>query len=301
MTHNVEARGYFDVPLLRWAGAKWKLAKWIIAQFPPHISYVEPFTGSAAIFLRKSPSKIEVLNDLNQDVLNFFDVLRSRPDELIRAIQLTPFSRAEYERSYEPTEDPLERARRLYVLCWQSFGAYAGKKTGWRHQPTELRGTGIAREFSRVNGLWHAVERLKMAQLECRPALEVVERFDTPDTLFYVDPPYPWKDRAEGGRHRYQHEMTNADHAALAGAIHQAKGMFLISGYEGLYSDLFADWRVVSKSTTTNGNSVATEYLWISPSVDDAIQKANITRIQAEFWRALGQHAHRQLQTPRLF
>lgn len=271
MTYNTEARGFFDVPLLRWTGAKWKLAKDLIALFPPHVSYVEPFAGSAAIFLRKHPSKIEVLNDLNRNLLNFFDVLRTRPDELIRAIQLTPFSRAEYERSYEPTDDPVEAARRLYVLCWQSFGAYAGKKSGWRHQTNEMRGTGIAQEFARVDGLWAAAERLKMAQLECRPALEVIERFDTPDTLFYVDPPYPLADRTEGKRHRYEHEMTDADHVALAEAIHRAEGMFIISGYAGLYSKLFADWRVVSKSTTTNGNSVATEYFWISPSVDAAI------------------------------
>src|SRR5258706_11196911 len=108
-------------PPLRWLGGKWKLGNWIIDQFPPHVTYVEPFAGGASVLFQKTPSEIEVINDINGDIVNFFDILRGQTDDLIRAIWLTPFSRAIHLRSYQSTDDPLERALRFYVRCWQSF------------------------------------------------------------------------------------------------------------------------------------------------------------------------------------
>lgn len=262
-------RKFFDVPLLRYTGAKWKLADWVISQFPPHDAYCEPFCGSAALFFRKPISPIEVLNDAYGLLINFFRVLREQPDELINLIELTPFSREEYLLAYEPSDIPLEQARRFYVLCWQSFGAFAGRKSGWRFQKNTHRGTGITREWKRLDGLRYSAERLKDAQIENRPALEVIADFDNPTTLYYVDPPYVLKSRSEGSRKRYEHEMTDADHRQLADALHQVQGMVVLSGYDcDLYRELYADWRRVSKTTTTNGNSTAEESLWISPNTD---------------------------------
>lgn len=259
---------FFDPPPLRWTGSKWQLADWIISQFPPHHLYCEPYMGGAAIFFRKERSKIEVLNDLDGDVVNFFTILRTRTAELIEAITLTPYARAEYELAYQPCDDPLERARRFYVCSRQSFGAYAGKKTGWRTQKNLNRGTSITREFKRMNGLLKAADRLKDAQLECDTALAVIERYDSPRALFYVDPPYVLSSRSQGAeRHRYAHEMSDDDHRQLAAVLHQVQGMVLISGYDSLlYQELYAGWRVLSKSNTTNGNGTAMEYLWISPN-----------------------------------
>lgn len=264
-----EPAKFFDVPTLRYTGAKWKLADWIISQFPPHQLYCEPFCGSAAIFFRKPISPIEVLNDAYGDLVNFFRVLRERPNELIHQIQLTPFSREEYELAYEPSDDPLERARRFYVLCWQSFGAYAGKKSGWRVQKNTHRGTKITREWKRLDGLRYGANRLLDAQIENKDAIEVIQYFDSPTTLFYVDPPYVKSVRSEGSRSRYEHEMNDADHRRLADVLHQIQGMVVLSGYDSrLYQELFGDWRCFSKTTTTNGNSTATEYVWVSPKVD---------------------------------
>ena len=113
-----EAMKFFDPPPVRYLGSKWQLADWIIAQMPPHNIYVEPFCGGACVFFRKAPSALEVLNDLNHDVINFFDVLRTQLEEFMRQIEFTPWSREEYERSFEPAGDSMERARRFYVRSW---------------------------------------------------------------------------------------------------------------------------------------------------------------------------------------
>lgn len=259
---------FFDPPPLRWTGSKWQLADWLISYFPPHDLYCEPYCGGAAIFFRKRPSKLEVLNDLNGDVVNFFTVLRTRRDELIEAVDLTPYALAEYELSYEPCDDPLERARRFYVLSRLSFGAYSGRKTGWRRQKNWKRGTSVTQEFKRLEGLLMAADRLKDAQIECDDALKIIRHYDSPKALFYVDPPYVLSSRSQGKkRRRYTHEMADSDHEALADALHQVKGMVLLSGYDSpLYRRLYDGWTVLSKSTTTNGNSSATEYLWLSPN-----------------------------------
>lgn len=258
---------FFDPPPLRWTGSKWQLANWLISQFPPHELYCEPYCGGAAIFFRKWPSKIEVLNDLDGDVVNFFTVLRERTEDLVRAIHLTPYAREEYELAYKPSADPLERARRFYVCSRQSFGAFAGRKTGWRSQRNWNRGTSITGEWRRLEGLLMAAERLKDALIERDDALDVIARYDGPRALFYVDPPYVLSSRSQGvGRKRYQHEMTDDDHRRLAEVLHQVRGMVLVSGYDSaLYRELYAGWTVASKTTTTNGNSSATEYVWLSP------------------------------------
>lgn len=261
---------FFDPPPVRYFGSKWQLADWIIGQFPPHVSYVEPFCGGASIFFRKEPSGLEVLNDLNGDVVNFFEVLRRRTDELVREVDLTPFARTEYERSFEPCDDPLERARRFYVRSWQAFGSGGiAKPTGWRHQLNMNRGTGVAKEWSRLGGLYLGAQRLKAAQIECRDVLEIIERYDTEDTLFYIDPPYVLSAR-ERKYERYVHEFSDDQHRQLANALHQVAGMVLLSGYQcPLYEELYGDWHVSTKTNTTNGNSTSIEYLWSNPNATD--------------------------------
>lgn len=267
-----QAMNFFDPPPLRYLGSKWKLADWIIAQMPPHVTYVEPFAGSATVFFRKSPSAIEVLNDLNGDVVNFFDILRSQTDELVRAIDLTPVSRREYLRSFEACTDPLERARRFYIRSWQGFrGGGTHDPAGWRFRVDDVERS-ATREWSRLDGLILGAHRLKDAQLECDTALAVIERCDTPQTLFYVDPPYVIKARSRKDK-RYVHEMTDSEHRQLAEVLHHVQGMVLLSGYKSeLYLELYADWHFSTKSATTNGNSVALEYLWCSPNATDLSQ-----------------------------
>lgn len=265
--------GYFGVPALRYTGAKWKLAKWIIAQFPPHTLYCEPYCGSAAIFFRKPRSRIEVLNDQYGALVNFFKVLREQPQQLIKQIELTPFARGEYEAAFEPCADLVESARRFYVVSWQSFGSMSGSKSGWRIQKNTGRGTRITGEWKRTSGLWTAANRLKDALIENRAALRVMQDFDSLTTLHYCDPPYVKSARSEGSRSRYAHEMNDKDHHELAACLHGLKGMVVLSGYDcRLYQELYGDWQRLEKTTTTNGNGTAVESLWLSPAVEQVWQ-----------------------------
>lgn len=262
--------GFFDVPMLRYVGSKWMIADWITQFFPDHDCYVEPFMGSGAVFFRKEPSSIEVLNDLNSDLVNFYQVLRNCGPDLIQQIELTPFSRREYLLSYEPADNPLEQARRFYIRCWMSFGASEGRRTGFRYQRNVNRGTSVTREWSRTEGLRFAAKELKHAIIESLPAIEVIRRYDTPRTLFYVDPPYVKKSRSGGvGRNRYLHEMNDQDHRELAAVLQQIQGTAIVSGYaSALYDELFTGWKSYSKSTTTNGQGKAMEYLWLHPRIE---------------------------------
>lgn len=103
--------------VFRYPGSKWSLAGWIIAHFPleyEKMVYLEPFAGSGAVFFNKNPGAVETVNDLDSDIVNLFRVLRDRPDELKRALELTPYSREEYDLAFEPTEDPLEKSAPLH-------------------------------------------------------------------------------------------------------------------------------------------------------------------------------------------
>lgn len=256
-------------PALRWLGGKWRVAEWIIATFPPHVCYVEPFGGAMNVLLQKPLSALEVYNDLDREVVGFFKVLRSRTNDLIRAIQLTPFCRDELEEAFEPTDDPLEAARRFYVRCWQAFSPGSGydANPSWRAQSDWARGKSVTDEWNQIEHLTAIVERIKRVQIENRPAEEVIRRFDTPKTLFYVDPPYVATSRTMGTQSKYRHEMGEAEHRRLAELLRSVQGMVILSGYQStLYADLYKDWQRISKSTTTNGNNQATEYLWLSPS-----------------------------------
>lgn len=145
-----------DRPVLRWLGGKWKLAPWIIGHFPPHRVYVESFGGAASVLMRKPRSYGEVYNDLDQEVVNLFRVLQSPAEaaELREKLRLTPFAREEFELGYLDCEDPIERARRLVILCFMGFGSNGHNKatrTGFRAN-SNRSGTDGARD--RIEVLW---------------------------------------------------------------------------------------------------------------------------------------------------
>lgn len=109
-------------PVLKYYGSKFRLAQWIIKHFPEHRHYVEPFGGAANVLLVKEPSRLETYNDLNKSLVNFFRVLRDRPDELVEKVRLTPYARDEFEFCIEsePVDEPVEMARRLFFHLWMS-------------------------------------------------------------------------------------------------------------------------------------------------------------------------------------
>lgn len=251
---------------LRYYGGKNRSVNWITSYFPPHYTYVEPYGGSAAVLLQKEPSYFEVYNDLDSNVVTLFRVLRERESELIRAIELTPWSREELQIAYEgpgpATDDELEIARRFYVRCWQSFGHLHG---GWRYQHSD-NGYSIVEQWNRTKHLYQVAARLKKVQIEKDEALKIIDRFDTPQTLFYLDPPYVHDTRYQ--KNGYLHEMTDEQHHQLAAKLHGIEGTAIISGYRGqLYDELYRDWVSFEKTARTNNNTPRIETLWLSPNL----------------------------------
>ncbi len=243
--------------------------------FPHHTCYVEPFCGASSVFFRKQPAEFEILNDLDGEVINFFCMLRDRSDELIRAIILTPFSRAEYALAWQPTPDPLERARRYYICAWQGWGGGKGSRpSGWRYQHTNNRGKRVVDDWNDIEHLPAIVWRLKQAFIENDDANKIIERYDQSRTLFYLDPPYLSQTRS--GRWKngaYQHELDIDYHQRLLDILQTIQGMAIISGYPSeLYNERLADWkRFETKSRTTNTTNVATEVIWLSPRTVEAL------------------------------
>jgi DNA adenine methylase len=260
-------------PALRYYGGKWLIAPWVISNFPDHHTYVEPFGGGGSVLLQREPAPFEVLNDVDSNVINYFRVLRSRPLELKRAIDFTPFSREEVYASSELSGDPLEDARRFHIRSWQTqHGAPHMKANGWRFG---RRGGNDKRsavdDWNDTTRLPAIAERLKNVQIEHDDALKVIERFDTDRTLFYCDPPYLMSVRSDRwARNGYRIEMDDLQHEQLAAALARIKGMAIVSGYPSAkYDRLYAGWtkRMKKGRSLRNGGSFErVEVLWISPA-----------------------------------
>lgn len=260
-------------PLLRWFGGKWNLAPWIVSHFPPHRRYCEPFAGAASVLLRKPRVREECLNDLDGEIVNLFRVVRDEGPALVRALELSPFSRDEFVASYVPSADPVEQARRTVVRSFQGFGSNAhNSSTGFRGR-SRLSGTSPASDWRNYpDALVHTVDRLRGVVIENRPALELIEAQDEPQALFYVDPPYPAGTR--GTARAYRHEMTDDDHVMLAKALHQVRGAVVLSGYRcDMYDELFSGWLRVDKDTHADGARDRVESLWLSARALDTAQR----------------------------
>lgn len=261
-------------PALRYFGGKWLAGDWIVRNLPPHECYVEPFGGAASVLLKKPESPIEVYNDLDSDVVNFFQVLREQPTALIEQIRLTPFARAEQRQSKkrDDTLSQLERARRMYVDSWQSFGMLA-TGGGWRFMSELKRSTIPAHDWVKVDHLYAIAERFSQVQIESDDAVKVIARFDSPTTLFYVDPPYMHETRTVTAG--YRHEIDAAKHEELLTALNGVAGSVVLSGYDSdLYNDMLTGWERIERQIQTNATDArkATEVLWIKRLSDNNTQ-----------------------------
>lgn len=258
-------------PALRYYGGKWRLAPWILAHMPPHRCYVEPYCGGASVLIRKMRAPAETINDLDGHVVGFFRVLRERPDDLIRAIRYTPFSRAEFEDARRlEAEDDLELARLVYIKSWQAMHAgLRPNRTGWRHCRGTGRLTSAADEFADVDHLYGVAERLRGVQIECDEALAVIGRYDSADTVHLVDPPYLAETRSHRwGRDGYQHEMAEQDHRELLEVLRQVNGSVLLCAYRNPLYDQLIDsaWERRDREVVTMKAGKATESLYLNPA-----------------------------------
>lgn len=253
--------------ILKYPGSKWRIANWIINQIPEHHSYLEPYFGSGAVFFRKQPSRIETINDLDDDVVNLFRIVRDNPEPLIKALIFTPYSRTEYEKVYSGRNDTdideIERARRFLIRCWQGHGfRTTGEKVGWKNDVQGREAAYALRHWYRLPGWIDAiVERLKEVQIENRPAVDLIKRFNYSNVFIYADPPYVLSTRC---RENYKHEMSDDAHVELLTALNDHRGTAIISGYEcDLYNDYLKDWKQLKCSTLDQLSHKKTESIWI--------------------------------------
>jgi DNA adenine methylase len=216
------------------------------------------------------PAPVETYNDLDGEVVNFFECLRDNGKELVRLISLTPFSRIELVKALTPAPNltSLERARRFFVRARQTRTGLAqtSSEGRWAHcvltSRAEMAGA-VSRWLGSVEGLPEIVQRLQRVQIENAPAAEVLLRYDSPHTLFYCDPPYPHE--ARGDSKAYGYEMTDCEHEALAKVLRSVRGAVALSGYRcPLMARLYGDWHRTDADTRLCNSSKGerTESLW---------------------------------------
>ncbi len=253
-------------PVLRWHGGKWRLAPWIISHFPDHRVYVEPFGGAASVLMRKPRSYAEVYNDLDNEVVNLFRILRSdRAQDLIDSLFLTPFAESEFRAAYGDTECSLERARRTVIRSFQGFGSNGvHQNTGFRSN-SNRSGTSPARDWMNYpSELVKIVDRLRGVCVMNRDAKEVMTIHDGPGTLHYVDPPYVKSTRSDQNDD-YAHELTDDDHLGLLAFLRSLNGRVVLSGYlNEMYDDALRGWHVAKREALADGARKRTECLWMN-------------------------------------
>jgi len=252
-------------PVLRWHGGKWLLAPWIISHFPDHRVYVEPFGGAASVLIRKNRSYAEIYNDLDDEVVNLFAILRG-PDSrrLVDLLRLTPFASEEFLSAYDIDECPVERARRTVIRSFMGFGSNGvHRKTGFRSN-SNRSGTTPARDWVNYpEALSAIIERLRGVVILNRDAKDVMASHDGPNTLHYVDPPYMAATRDAGAD--YAHELSNADHADLLSFLMGLDGKVVLSGYpDQSYDSTLKGWRRVDRKALADGARERTEVLWMN-------------------------------------
>jgi DNA adenine methylase len=206
---------------LPYIGGKNRLATKIISMLPEHTTYVEAFAGGAQVLFHKPPSEVEVLNDLDFDVVNFFRVCQWHYEELIRYLRFSIASRKLHElhvKSDPATLTDIQRAGRFFYLQKNSFGGLILKPRFHYGvtQPSNFNPERIPQIIEQAH------RRLARVQIESLPYEQVLERYDRPTTCFYLDPPY-W------GPKLYRHNFSADDFHTLAERLTRIKGRFILS------------------------------------------------------------------------
>jgi DNA adenine methylase len=268
-----------------WYGGKFSHLDWLLPQLPKCFHYCEPFAGSGAVLLNKTPSPVETYNDIDGEVVNFFRVLREEKNALIEQITLTPLSREEFSIACEldPTVSNLERARRFYIRARQvrtglaqmaSIGRWANCKKTSRSGMSGV----VSRWLGGIEQLQFIAERLLRVQIENRPAIDVIKLYDSKQTLFYCDPPYIHSTR--GDTKAYKYEMNNYDHEVLAKVLNMVEGCVAISNYEcELMEELYPSkkWKKIfaPKKVIHSTKDIRQEVLWVNYNMEELAFKSD--------------------------
>lgn len=268
-------------PILRWHGSKWRIAEWVIAHFPPHKVYVEPFGGSASVLLQKARAVTEIYNDLDRDLVNMFKMIRERPDELALQLALTPYARDEYQALYHPSEDSMERARAFIARSFMGMSSKGAlQKSGFDARTNPDGYTGRLRSLASLpDEIVIVAGRFTHVVIENVPAVACLDRYDRPDALIYLDPPYLASTRSSGKL--YRHEMNDDQHRDLLARARESAAMVIVSGYpSAVYDELLHDWLRVETDAYADGGAPRSEVLWINPAAAAALDSKNSAHAQ---------------------
>lgn len=255
--------------VLKYPGSKWRIADKLVSMIPMHHTYIEPYLGSGAVFFSKNPSDIEMINDLDGDVPNLFSCIKEDSEKLARTIMATPYSRQVYDDAFELSSDSHEidrydRALNFLVRCWQGHGFRTnGYKVGWKN---DVQGR------EKMYALWNwyrlpywvieVAERLRTVQIENRPALEVIERFNYENVFMYLDPPYLLDTRTAK---QYKCEMRDAEHEELLATLLHSRAKIMVSGYASeMYDDMLKKWCRKELVSYAEMGQKRTEIVWMN-------------------------------------
>jgi DNA adenine methylase len=232
---------------IKYVGSKSRLTPMITSLIGPHHCYVEVFGGSGVVLFSKSKSPVEVYNDLNNNLVALFRVLRDQAGDLQKLLELTLYSRSEWEEAAGILRNgagvaDLKIAWAAFVVYNQSMGgAFTQGRGGW--------GFGKVRDatgdyFSRLPFIKNMQNRLHGVMIENRDFRDIIRDYDTPETFFYLDPPYVKETRSEPSA--YFHEMTELDHIDLVEMLCNIRGKMALSGYNHpVYKPLDKHYRKV--------------------------------------------------------
>lgn len=219
-------------PPFSYFGGKQKLSKTIISIMPAHIHlFVEVFGGSGAVLFAKEPNNLEVYNDVDSGLVNFFRVIRDSEQfqKFYSQVLLLPYSREEYyfcARNWRIQKDPIMKAVLWYAAMRQSFSGMFGKS--WGHSRFVKQSKCVNAYLSSIELLPDISQRLMHVQIESMDCIELIKKYDSSESFFYCDPPYVSYTRKDG---QYQHEISYQKHSRLLDLLAKIKGKFILSGY----------------------------------------------------------------------
>lgn len=272
-------------PALRYYGSQWNNAPWIISHWPKHDTRVIPFMGGLNEELRAPVAKVTNAGDKDGRVVNFFQVLRDRSDDLVTAILLTPWHEGEYAISQNRVDDPLEDARRFWCACWMSVsGGPVPAKSGFRWvKDRDGRFTTPASDSINIQHLYHVAERLRHIEFLQRDGMELITAHaGVENCLIWCDPPFLKSTRSNGAG-AYAHETSDELHLHIAAELRKVAGYAAITGYgwdsdgekNTVYESLYEarGWIRVDSERRVNAGGIRIQSIWLSPRTWAALQQ----------------------------
>lgn len=259
---------------INWYGGKYYMAKEIVQLFPEHKLYCEVFGGAAHVLFKKNPSEIEVYNDIHEGLNAFWTVLINEKyrEKLVEKLAFTPYSRQVFEecKDWEEESDIVEKARKFYVRTMQSRSNNGGWAYAVSYSRRNMAST-VSKWWGNIDNLSYAIQRVASIQIEKLDFEECISKYDRPETLFYLDPPYVAGTRKQ--KKSYKHEMSEEDHRRLVQALLKIKGKAILSGYDNeIYLELEKNgWtkKLLKEATKSSVNidrlnNKAEEFVWIN-------------------------------------